>query len=234
MRIDRIAELRTCTVLRDFHWPSDLPNFARYNLIYGWNGSGKTTLSRVFRALEDRVSPPPSWQAVLVADGQSMKGEEFAQATTAIRVFNRDFVDESVFPTSGGVVPPILVLGKESVEKQKELDRLKGEREQEEARCATARSATQEAKRNLDHFSIGRAKAIKDALRSSGENPYNNYDKSHFGARAEQLAADAKAAAHRLSDVERDSLLVQLRVTHRPKIQTLSYRFPELGPVRAT
>ena len=57
MNITRIGRLRNCRVFRDFTWPKDLHDFARFNLIYGWNGSGKTTLSRIMRDLELRRVP---------------------------------------------------------------------------------------------------------------------------------------------------------------------------------
>ncbi len=34
----------------DFKPASDLPEFKKYNLIYGWNGSGKTSFSRILRS----------------------------------------------------------------------------------------------------------------------------------------------------------------------------------------
>ena len=55
--IDRISKLKHPGTLHDFTWPQDLPEFGRYNLIYGWNGSGKTTISRLFRALEMQTAP---------------------------------------------------------------------------------------------------------------------------------------------------------------------------------
>ena len=58
MALRRVSRLRDCGVFRDFSWPTELPNFGQYNLIYGWNGSGKTTLSRLLRALELRRVRP--------------------------------------------------------------------------------------------------------------------------------------------------------------------------------
>lgn len=52
-----IKRIRHPGVIRDFSWTTDLFEFGRYNLIYGWNGSGKTTISRLFRALERRTAP---------------------------------------------------------------------------------------------------------------------------------------------------------------------------------
>ena len=121
--IQKITRLDHPGVLRNFKWPSDLPEFGRFNLIYGWNGSGKTTLSRLFRHLEQR-SVPSTGQVVFCIRGNDVASDTFPEIGVQVRVFNRDFVNESVFPTGGGDVPPIFVVGKESVEKQKEVDRL--------------------------------------------------------------------------------------------------------------
>ena len=76
-------------------------------------------------------------------------GEDFAQVTLPYRVFNRDFVTESVFPVGGGDVPPIFVLGKESVEKQKEVEQLKATRAEAQAKLESERSKQAGAPRAL-------------------------------------------------------------------------------------
>ncbi|MCB1784444.1 MAG: AAA family ATPase, partial [Alphaproteobacteria bacterium] len=53
MKITKINRIKARTY-RDFTWPSDLPEFADYNLIYGWNGTGKTTLADILRMVEKR------------------------------------------------------------------------------------------------------------------------------------------------------------------------------------
>ena len=105
--VTKISRLRHPGVLRDFSWPADLPTFGRYNLIYGWNGSGKTTISNLFRALELRKQP--EGEATLATANTTIAGNDFAQATLPVRVFNRDFVAANVFPLGGGEVPPILM-----------------------------------------------------------------------------------------------------------------------------
>ena len=225
-RITRISHLRGAGIFRDFKWPEDLPEFGQYNLIYGWNGTGKTTLSRVFRALELRQSYTTG-EAVLRIDGNNIQGEDFPQATLHIRVFNRDFIHESVFRAGGGDIPPIFVVGKESVEKQKEVDRLKAERGTKEDELNKARANKQQAESDLDKHCTDRAKVIKDTLRLSGS-AYNDYHKGRYRSSAQQMAADGNAVALRLSDSERESLLAQHRATPKPKIRELAYRFPDL------
>lgn len=97
MVINNIARLRHSGVFRDFTWPTDLPDFGRYNLIYGWNGSGKTTISRMFHALEAHTAPA-SGEVTFTIKGRNVRGDEFLHQTTNVRVFNRDFMRDSVFP----------------------------------------------------------------------------------------------------------------------------------------
>lgn len=225
--IKKIASLKHPGVLRDFTWPTDLPAFARFNLIYGWNGSGKTTLSRVFRALEQRVAFSPG-EVTLDIGGHQFTGQDFPGAMVPVRVFNRDFVNETVFPVSGGDVPPIFVVGRENVEKQKEADRLKAEKAQKEADLQKKRSAHQQAERDLDRHCVDRAKAIKDTLRVSGPGKYNEYNKTEYRARAKQMVEAGDGASHRLSDSGRDRLRAQHQEKIKPTVPSVTYRFPSL------
>lgn len=226
--IDKISRLKHPGVLRDFTWPTDLPTFARFNLIYGWNGSGKTTLSRLFRCLEQR-SVPSAGEATLRIDGRDVNETDFSQANIHIRVFNRDFVNESVFPGGGGDVPPIFVVGKESVEKQKEADRMKTDKSTKEAGLARARTSSQTAARELDKHCTDQAKVIKDSLRVPGAGKYNEYDKRAYREKAQQMAEANDAPSHLLDDATRDNLLIQHRATIKPKLPQVEYRLPSLN-----
>lgn len=233
MAIDRISRLRNCGVFQDFSWPADLPNFGRYNLIYGWNWSGKTTLSRLLRALEMRIIPTDG-QVTLSVSCHDVSGDDFAQATLPVRVFNRDFITESVFPVGGGDVQPIFVVGKESVEKQRQVERLKADLAQAQRKFEFARSKKEDANKILDKFCIDGARVIKDTLRSSGESPYNNYDKADFRRRADKMASDMDKETHSLRETDRHKLLLQHRATPKSKVSELTYRLPQLKELAAS
>jgi len=222
-RITRITRLRNCGVFRDFEWPSDLWEFGRYNLIYGWNGTGKTTLSRVLRALELRQRPVTG-EVVLDIGGNQVRGEHFPYSSLFIRVFNSDFVEENVFQKNGGELPPIFVFGKESIEKQKEVERLKIERDNKENERNAAHDKRRRAERDFGKHCIDRAKVIKQTLRVSGPSPYNEYDKRKYQSRAEQMVADGDSAKYRLTETERDALLRLHRATPKPKVPEITYR----------
>jgi wobble nucleotide-excising tRNase len=221
----RITRLRDYGVFRDFTWPHSLPDFGRYNLIYGWNGTGKTMLSRLFRALEAKT-PPSTGQATLSVNGKDVSNAEFPQVPVAVRVFNRDFVEESVFPTEGDVAP-IFVIGKQNVEKQKQVEQLKAALFAAQAKLDSEQQGKWSAESALDRFCIDRAKIIKDTLRSSGSR-YNDYNKSHFSERAQKMISAGDREAHSLSDAGREKLLTQHTATPKQNLKPLTYRLPAL------
>lgn len=226
-RIEKIRRIRNLGVFRAFDWPGDLLPFGRYNLIYGWNGSGKTTISGLFRELELRtgsVNP----EVTLSIDGRDVSAEDLARTMIHARVFNRDFITGSVFPVDGGDVPPIFVVGKESVEKQKEVEQLKEKLATAEVSLESERSKNREAERVLDKHCIDRGAVIRDTLRSSGSSPYNNYDKASYRSRARKMVAAGDATTHRLSESDRDKLLAQHLATPKPKIDEILYEPPDL------
>jgi wobble nucleotide-excising tRNase len=76
-----------------------LPDFGRYNLIYGWNASGKTTLSRFFRLMEqpDGTKFPSGAHARLrTAQSTIDTRNDQDRAQCSVRVFNSDFVEDNL------------------------------------------------------------------------------------------------------------------------------------------
>ena len=226
--IKKITRLTHPGVLSNFTWPHDLPAFARFNLIYGWNGSGKTTLSRFFRHMEQR-SIPTEGEITISLEGLDLNGGDFGDAHVPVRVFNRDFVNESVFPVTGGDVPPILVVGKESVDKQMELDRLReGEAQKVEA-LQQAIVEDKRAERELDQHCIDRARVIKDTLRVSGSGLYNDYNKRTYRDSADQMAASANPYEHLLDEPTRSRLFQQHQQSIRLPVEQLQFKLPDMS-----
>ena len=232
MSINRIERLRNCRVFRDFTWQGNLRDFARFNLIYGWNGSGKTTISRIFRDLELR-RPPTIGDVHLSIGNQDIPGIDFSSASTPVRVFNRDFVNENVFPTGGGEVPPILILGKENIEKQKQLEDLKAKLTDVVGLLQTEQDERRTAAVSLDQHCVTYGGVIRELLRSSGNNRYNNYDKSKYSSRAQQMLSDGDVGNHRLEDSKREGLITQHRASPKLTIEELTYREPDFDSLRS-
>ena len=232
MAIERIKEFRKCKVFRDFSWPVGLRPFSKFNLIYGLNGTGKTTISRVLRNLELRC-PPPEGSVTLVLDGEETTGADFPGSTLPIRVFNRDFITDSVFSVEGGDVPLILVLGTENVAKQKKVETLKQTSTTLQRNLETISSKRQRADREKDRYCIQRGSVIRTLLRGFENNPYNNYNKRHYNNMAADMLAEDDLSAYFLTENQRDELIAQHRSPPKERIPELSSPSLELDELRA-
>lgn len=217
MKLTRISKLQL-RVFRDFSWPEDLHSFARFNLIYGWNGSGKTTLAWLLSRVEKQTALIEG-EVELEFDGAAkVKGSSFASAALPqVRVFNRDFVDAALLQTNGGIAP-IYFLGKDSVEKQAQVDKLNKELADIKTEVAGAETTKRNAEKELDDFCVGKAKLIKELLTTSNSPSYNNYDKRNFRRAVEALDAQSAAAAM-LADEEKARLRSQKDAQPKPTIE---------------
>ena len=235
MTIDRISRIKGHRIFRDFSWPNSLPNFAQFNLIYGWNGAGKTTLSNIFRAIEKRETVDEGHIEVVV-DGNPHQGDAFNgnQSLPKIRVFNREYVEASVFKSGGAsTMDPIFVLGEDSVEKQKEIERLQRDLEKIRLDLSTAQAAKVGADRKLEAFRSEKALAIKNLLGSEPTSKYRNYNKSDFGAKAEALEADSRNSEKLLKEEERGTLILRQQERPKDKVPTVALALKNLAELKA-
>ena len=205
-KLTRITKLRH-RVFRDFAWPSDLHSFAQFNVIYGWNGCGKTTLSSLLSLVEKKTDLTEG-DVELEFDGATkITGAELAsKPLPQVRVFNRSFIDATL--SSAGGIAPIYFLGEDSVEKQKEVDKLKNDFARVIAEIATAASEKSVAESKLDDFCKDRARVIKELLTTANSQSYNNYDKRRF-KQAAQTVNPQNATASILSDEQKAVLRSQ-------------------------
>lgn len=224
MKVTRIGKIKGHRIFRDFAWPADLQPFAQFNLIYGWNGSGKTTLSSLFRNLQTR-SAIAEGEVEFEIDGAKVTGNTLQIAQLpAVRVFNRDFIASTIL-SAAGQMDPIYYLGEDSVEKQKQVEKLKNDLGQAESEVAGARSEKSRADRALDDFCINKAKIIKELLISSRSTSYNNYDKRPFKHAIEQL--DEKSAATSLSEEDKEKLRKQKDSQPKDAIPKVAIAIPD-------
>jgi len=229
MKIKKIYKVKDYRIFRDFSWPASLSEFKDFNLIYGWNGSGKTILSNIFRDLERNHVSVTGSEFHIETENGTIKSETLGTATNlpSVRVFNREFVMENVF-TSAGDVAPIFVLGEDSVEKQKEINKLKGQLLEKQKEANTKQTEVKDAERDLDFFNIEKAREIKQLLSSSGQNPYNNYDKAEFKNKCQELK-NQNWQAFILNDAAKNTFKKQKEESPQDKVELVDFSFADIA-----
>ena len=132
--ISKISRLKKFGIFHDFSWNSKLPEFDKFNLIYGWNRSGKTTLSRVFASCEKRCvydkekfkEYPENGEFTLKTnDGTTVAHTNVAKSDLPVRVFNKDFIDENISFDPKDPCNPIVYVSGQDIASKRKLDQLK-------------------------------------------------------------------------------------------------------------
>lgn len=177
--IKSIVKIKNFPSFIDFKPTSDLQEFSKYNLLYGWNGSGKTTFSRILRTFEmgenshDKTTTPAEYEFKL-SDGSSIsKNDPFG--FKEIRVFNKDFTEESIFCDGGP--RSIFFLGKENKEDQEKIKKSEEELGPIAKELAAKQTLLAKVKDSNEKALSARAREIKNALTTALVDKYRNYEK---------------------------------------------------------
>jgi wobble nucleotide-excising tRNase len=130
--ISRIKQIQSIDAFDSLDWAAE--DFKRYNLVYGWNRSGKTTISRLFSFLEKKEIYLPEYQSIefsIQTNTGLLKKPDLKTHNLDLRVFNEEFVRENIH-FSDSKAKQIVIIGKENLELQKEIDILEEERKTEQ------------------------------------------------------------------------------------------------------
>ncbi|MFA9289925.1 MAG: AAA family ATPase [Solirubrobacteraceae bacterium] len=164
--IKNIESLSDFGIFQNSEW-NDLPDFKRFNLIYGWNRCGKTTLSRVFSSCEKKSTyhtdtfkqfPVNGEFEITLYDTTLIKSKEIAKSSLAIRVFNQDFIDSNVSFEPNKSSNGIVYLSEVDIDSKKKLDKINIEKKGLKEKCELAKKnrESKERIRNLFLQSVGR------------------------------------------------------------------------------
>ena len=229
--IQRIKRVQGIGVFNDFSWTVGLDDFQSYNLIYGLNGSGKTTLSNILRCIEFKKCT--EGQFTVTADGADISSTTLPthMALPQIRVFNRDFIADNVF-NSSGTCCPIFFLGEDSAAKRKQIEEKEIERVKQETALAEVERKEVQNKKSLEEIRIDTAGTIKELLRSAGTgNAYNTYDKRNFIAKCDaHKNTGTKPSA--LSDEEKALHKAVAAGTAKPEIPEIQFTTSDLEALK--
>jgi len=160
-----IQKIKGLGVFENYTQPPGTNEFGIKNLIYGWNYSGKTTLSRLFGLLDTKKPNPdlPPFSFSIETDHGVVTETNYQTSPHIVRVFNSDFVAENLNFT-GSSFRPILLLGSESDEAQKEIDRCDAMLKRALAGSGKTKKDAQSAKKALADAKTEEAQMIKSTM----------------------------------------------------------------------
>jgi wobble nucleotide-excising tRNase len=187
MRIKKIMKVQNFGQYNDFNWPSKLYEFKKYNFFYGWNYSGKTTLSRILRCFEKKQLHNDYQNAAFsleLEENQNLT-EKNIDNDYPIRVFNEDFIEDNFdWNNENAEIDPVLILGEESKELDKQLKQKQKEKEKIEKQKNDKENERSQKERDLQNKLTTKASEIRNIL--SITNP-REFDKNALEQKIDQI-----------------------------------------------
>lgn len=228
--IERINNIKKFGIFQDYSRDSNLKNYNRYNLFYGWNGSGKSTLASLFECLERKEQsqdyPTAEWS--IDFDNGQVFHSSLSTNDLNIRVFNNSFVEKNIF-TPNDKIKGIVYISEEQGKDKEELDekakelikktkqkkdieiQLSGDPDDKKAKGLIAQNET---------FLSDAAKRIKTnfAIIEITDNYLLNYNKTKLSNFITQNEHSIKIKKNTLSVAEIEQLSKSIRPQNKTKI----------------
>lgn len=223
--IKSIVNIKNCPSFIDFKPTVEVPEFSKYNLFYGWNGSGKTSFSRILRSFELEESffnnpEKPAEFKFKLDDGTFISHDNLTNFKH-IRVFNKDFIDGTIFSESGP--KPIFFLGKESKEDKENIKQAEIDLELLKKDSKAKEILFNKANENKNKSLTNKARDIRSALTTPRDDDYRNYEKPNLEeAITNNLTKLSNAEDLKLSEERIIAIKKSIVQTSKTKIEVLS------------
>jgi wobble nucleotide-excising tRNase len=218
--IKKILEIKNLGIFKYYRWRETIPDFERFNIIYGWNGSGKTILSQLFSALEsgELSTYPDLMYKIVTGDGEYSQGMPYGKQ---IRVFNQHYISENIDVVACRA-NPIFILGEDNkilAEQIRDDERiLRGDPEKPEdlgllKESELCKSELQQKKKDRDKLFTDIARTISSNLVGASTRTYrkNNAEKDFAELESQEL----------LSDIEKKRFDLTIRQQEKSHIEEL-------------
>lgn len=212
-KINKINKIKSLGIFSNYSWDDDLPNFKRYNVIYGWNASGKTTLTKLLSQLggnieddfrEVEYSVETETERMTTSDGKTIK----------IRVFNRDYIEANV-QLLESTAKPIYILGEDN---KKLIEKI----EADETTLETQTQNLDKANTEIETLNKQRDTKFTDIARIISSNASGEATRKYDKRVAESAFYKLKAGSI-LSEQALEKHQITLKQLEKPLINSISY-----------
>lgn len=231
--IKRINSIKNYSIFQTYSHNSNLRDFNRYNLFYGWNGSGKSTLASLFECLERKEQsqeyPLSEWN--IETDNTQITKNNVNNNNLNIRVFNRNFIEKNIFTQDDkikGIIYLSEELGKDKEEldeKTKKDDEIKKRKDEVSIELdGNSKDKIKGLTASVDNFLSDAAKSIKANFKviEIEDTRLLNYDKTKLNNFITQNAAIIKEKKSTLSVSDVELLSKSIRPQDKFKIDVSS------------
>jgi wobble nucleotide-excising tRNase len=229
--LKKFSRLESLSTFDDYAHTAGVPEFCRYNLIYGFNGSGKTTLSRLLRQLEIGALPA-DWSAATRFSIELDDGTSITHAAgidtlkDRLFVFNVDFIEEHL-NWKDGKASPIFYIGKAQAELGEQLRSKEADIGRTKLQVITAREVANAQDQRFATVKRDAARVIAAEL-----NLGRSYNATNLDA---DYATWTDDATHILADQLREQLRATLNLpAPRPKLAPLTMPSGKLADLART
>lgn len=239
--IKRINSIKKFRIFQDYSHNTNLKDYNRYNLFYGWNGSGKSTLASLFECLErkDQSQEYPLSEWSIETDNAQITQNNVNNNDLNIRVFNKSFVERNIF-TPNDKIKSIIYISEEQGKDKEVLDEKTKELNKKESRkkeIGFELNGNPDDKKAkgltvlADKFLSDAAKSIKANFKviEIEDTRLLNYDKTKLSNFITQNADSIKTKKSTLSVSEIEQLSKSIRPQDKIKIDINSIQKHDTG-----
>ncbi|MEO1785152.1 AAA family ATPase, partial [Thermodesulfobium sp. 4217-1] len=187
MEVKKINSIRSFGQFTEFDWDENLSQFENYNFFYGWNYSGKTTLSRIFRSIEKRQLHKDYQNSTfsLELENNQKLTDKNIDNNYPIRVFNEDFIEDNFeWNNENAGIDPVLILGEESKELDKQLKQKQKEEEVKKEDKSNYENEKNQKERDLQNKLTAKASEIRSILSITNS---KEFDRNALEKKIEQI-----------------------------------------------
>ncbi|MCT7553641.1 AAA family ATPase [Aliarcobacter butzleri] len=216
--IRQIKNIKNFGIFKNFLWTTDLLEFKKFNLFYGWNGSGKTTLSKLFTMLEqkhdlDLLKNLTNYEfSILEEDNKTITNKNYQSNDLKLFVYNEIFKERNI--DWNNVIKSILLISDTLITEKTELNEKKallGSDDKSTTILGKIRKNiidTGILEKSIDDFYSKSAKSIKEEFKiiDTSDTYYFNYNKTKFQNFLETNLQEVQKKSNKLDAVEVNKL----------------------------
>jgi len=189
--INRIGNIDKFGPFFEYEYPSDLPEFKKHNVLFGWNASGKTSLCRLLASCEKKELPlgdafkDATFSISFRSDTDDLLdiSPQTLEDSPAIKVYNSDYVDWMFdFKKRKKLDPINIVIGDKTKKDVVIFEALKGRKVPDANKAlGSAKEGVATAERDVSKHIDRTARSVRTALGIVGNKFNVTRVKQYFG-----------------------------------------------------